>query len=59
MNSHYQPLTPALELQLLQLHSEVRTLQREIEGYYLKIGKLKDEILLKNQEIMKFTQDNP
>ena len=33
--------------------------EEEIEDYYLKIGKLKDEIMLKNQEIMKFTQDNP
>ena len=55
----YQPLSAPLELQLLQLHSEVRKLQMEIEDYYLKIGKLKDEIMLKNQEIMKFTQDNP
>ena len=55
----YQPLTPALELQLLQLHSELREIQNKIEDHYLKIGKLKDEILLKNQEIMKFTQDNP
>lgn len=39
--------------QILHLWGEVTNKQKQIEDYYLKVGKLKDEILILKQEIIK------
>ena len=41
----------------LALWGEIEKKQREIEAYYLKIGKLKDEILLLKQDIIEVQDD--
>ena len=42
---------------ILGLWGEIEKKQREIESYYLKIGKLKDEILLLKQDIIEVQDD--
>ena len=42
---------------ILSLWGEIEKKQREIEAYYLKIGKLKDEILLLKQDIIEVQDD--
>lgn len=42
---------------ILALWGDIEKKQREIESYYLKIGKLKDEILLLKQDIIEIQDD--
>ena len=42
---------------ILGLWGDIEKKQREIESYYLKIGKLKDEILLLKQDIIEVQDD--